>query len=70
MYLGHYYHKVVNDVTRAQKCYQKSFDLDLLNDDAGSALCDLLTANGEEVIFTKDLGCLFELEVLFIFETK
>ena len=49
MYLGHYYSTVANDVTRARKCYQKSFDLDDLNDEAGAALCDLLTANGEEV---------------------
>ena len=60
MYLGHYYHMVANDVTRAKKCYQNSFDLDILNDEAGSALCDLLTANGEEVNFTKDLGFQFE----------
>lgn len=49
MYLGHYYSSVANDLTRARNCYQKSFDLDDLNDEAGAALCDLMTSIGEEV---------------------
>lgn len=48
-YLGHYYHEVAGDLTRAQKCYQKSFDLDNENETAGEKLCDLLKQGGQEV---------------------
>ena len=33
---------------RGRKCYQKAYDLDNGNEEAGSALCDILAALGEE----------------------
>ncbi|KAK7473574.1 hypothetical protein BaRGS_00035177 [Batillaria attramentaria] len=48
LYLGHFYAEVKRDQERAKKCYQKAFDLDSNSDEAGAALCDMLTALGEE----------------------
>ena len=44
MYLGHFSLNIQHDETRARKCYQKSFDLDPTLEEAGAALCDLLTS--------------------------
>ncbi|XP_068693840.1 tetratricopeptide repeat protein 37-like isoform X1 [Montipora foliosa] len=49
LYLGHYYLKVLKDVSKASRCYQKAFDLDPDSEDAGAALGDSLTELGEEV---------------------
>ena len=49
LYLGYYYYQQTTDKTRARKCYQKAFDLDPQNDEAGQALCEILNANGAEV---------------------
>lgn len=48
LYLGHYYHHVGGDDSRARKCYQKAYDLDPTNEEAGEALCDLLNQQGDE----------------------
>lgn len=55
LYLGHYYSEVAADSIRSRKCYQKAFDLDPWNDEAGEALCDLLNTQGEEVIIQSNL---------------
>ena len=34
---------------RGKKCYQKAYDLDPNNEEAGAALCDMMAALGEEV---------------------
>jgi len=49
LYLGHYYLKVLKDVSKASRCYQKAFDLDPNCDDVGIALGDSLMELGEEV---------------------
>ncbi|XP_044163899.1 tetratricopeptide repeat protein 37-like [Acropora millepora] len=49
LYLGHYYLKVLKDMSKACRCYQKAFDLDPNSDDAGTALGDSLTELGDEV---------------------
>ncbi|XP_048583868.1 tetratricopeptide repeat protein 37 [Nematostella vectensis] len=48
LHLGHYYRLAGNDLRRACRCYQKSFDLNPKDDNAGSHLCDLLSQLGEE----------------------
>ncbi|XP_021379584.1 tetratricopeptide repeat protein 37-like [Mizuhopecten yessoensis] len=48
LYLGHFSLDVQHDKVKATKCYQKGFDLDNDNDDAGAALCDLLSSAGQE----------------------
>ncbi|XP_033749913.1 LOW QUALITY PROTEIN: tetratricopeptide repeat protein 37-like [Pecten maximus] len=48
LYLGHFSLDVQQDKVKATKCYQKAFDLDIDNDDAGAALCDLLSSAGQE----------------------
>ncbi|XP_077989019.1 tetratricopeptide repeat protein 37-like isoform X1 [Glandiceps talaboti] len=48
LYLGHYYQMIAVDTNKAKRCYQKSFDLDRRNDEAGAALGDALIALGEE----------------------
>ncbi|CAH3018534.1 unnamed protein product [Porites evermanni] len=49
LYLGHYYLKVLKDISKASRCYQKAFDLDPSCDDAGIALGDSLMELGQEV---------------------
>ncbi|OAQ35470.1 TPR-like protein [Linnemannia elongata AG-77] len=44
-YLGHYYREVVQDETRAEKCYQHAFSLDPREGDAGRYLSDYLLSN-------------------------
>ncbi|KAF9908643.1 Superkiller protein 3 [Linnemannia zychae] len=44
-YLGHYYREVVQDETRAEKCYQHAFSLDPRESDAGRHLSDYLLNN-------------------------
>ncbi|KAK3827007.1 MAG: hypothetical protein J3R72DRAFT_496527 [Linnemannia gamsii] len=44
-YLGHYYREVVQDETRAEKCYQHAFSLDPHEGDAGRYLSDYLLNN-------------------------
>ncbi|KAF9937373.1 Superkiller protein 3 [Modicella reniformis] len=41
-YLGHYYREVIQDATRAEKCYQHAFSLDPREEDAGRFLSDYL----------------------------
>ncbi|XP_060062752.1 tetratricopeptide repeat protein 37-like [Ylistrum balloti] len=48
LYLGHFSLEVQHDKVKATKCYQKAFDLDNDNDDAGVALCDLLASTDQE----------------------
>ncbi|XP_069137889.1 tetratricopeptide repeat protein 37-like isoform X1 [Argopecten irradians] len=48
VYLGHFSLDVQHDKVKATKCYQKAFDLDNDNEDAGAALCDLLSSAGQE----------------------
>ncbi|XP_076443971.1 tetratricopeptide repeat protein 37-like [Babylonia areolata] len=48
LYLGHFYAELKKDQQRAKKCYQKAYDLDADNEEAGAALCDLIAALGEE----------------------
>lgn len=48
LYLGHFYSELKRDQDRGKKCYQKAFDLDPNNDEAGAALCDMLTTLGDE----------------------
>ncbi|KAG0225716.1 hypothetical protein B0O80DRAFT_405545 [Mortierella sp. GBAus27b] len=45
-YLGHYYREVVQDATRAEKCYQHAFSLDPREGDAGRFLSDFLLDAG------------------------
>ncbi|KAF9195193.1 Superkiller protein 3 [Haplosporangium sp. Z 11] len=45
-YLGHYYREVIQDETRAEKCYQHAFSLDPREGDAGRYLSDYLLNNG------------------------
>ncbi|KAL3865870.1 hypothetical protein ACJMK2_043219 [Sinanodonta woodiana] len=47
-YLGHFYRDITHESSLARKCYKKSFDLDPWNDEAGSALCDILNELGLE----------------------
>ncbi|KAL9987357.1 hypothetical protein ACROYT_G001647 [Oculina patagonica] len=49
LYLGHYYLKVLKDVSKASRCYQKAFDLDPNSDNAGTALGDSLMELEDEV---------------------
>ncbi|KAG0211885.1 Superkiller protein 3 [Mortierella sp. NVP41] len=44
-YLGHYYREVVQDETRAEKCYQHAFSLNPREGDAGRYLSDYLLNN-------------------------
>ncbi|KAF9294277.1 Superkiller protein 3 [Linnemannia elongata] len=44
-YLGHYYREVVQDETRAEKCYQHAFSLDPREGEAGRYLSDYLLSN-------------------------
>ncbi|KAL8583667.1 hypothetical protein ACOMHN_037390 [Nucella lapillus] len=48
LYLGHFYAELKTDLQRAKKCYQKAYDLDSSNEEAGAALCDMMAALGEE----------------------
>ena len=48
LYLGYYYNSYLADSSKAKRCYQKAFDLDGENEDAGSALVDTLVALSEE----------------------
>ncbi|XP_070543416.1 tetratricopeptide repeat protein 37-like [Ptychodera flava] len=48
LYLGYYYQEIAADINKAKKCYQKTFDLDSRNDEAGAALGDALIALDEE----------------------
>jgi superkiller protein 3 len=48
LYLGHFSLNIQNDKTRSRKCYQKCFDLDPTYEEAGAALCDLLTSSDQE----------------------
>ena len=48
LYLGHFSLDFQQDQTRAKKCFQKAFDLDTSCDEAGAALCDLLTSSDQE----------------------
>lgn len=34
---------------KAKRCYQKAYNLDPANEEAGAALCDILVAIGEDV---------------------
>ncbi|KAF9932323.1 Superkiller protein 3 [Linnemannia zychae] len=45
-YLGNYYREVIQDETRAEKCYQHAFSLDPREGDAGRYLSDYLLNNG------------------------
>ncbi|KAG0046177.1 Superkiller protein 3 [Gryganskiella cystojenkinii] len=45
-YLGHYYHEVVEDDARAEKCYQHAFTLDPREGEAGRILSDYLLKAG------------------------
>ncbi|XP_013407175.1 tetratricopeptide repeat protein 37 isoform X1 [Lingula anatina] len=47
LYLGHHYAQA-GDQVKARRCYQKSFDLDSNNDEAGAAFVDILNSLGEE----------------------
>lgn len=49
LYLGHFYLELQQDKVKAKKCYQKAFDLDNENEVAGAAVCDIMTAIGQEV---------------------
>ncbi|XP_031551877.1 tetratricopeptide repeat protein 37-like isoform X1 [Actinia tenebrosa] len=48
LYLGHYYHEVQKDLSKACRCYQKAYDLEPQCDEAGSHLGDMLTELGRE----------------------
>nr|XP_006811551.1 PREDICTED: tetratricopeptide repeat protein 37-like [Saccoglossus kowalevskii] len=48
LYLGYYYENVTGDIKKAKRCYQKSFDLDRRNDEAGAALGDALISLDEQ----------------------
>ncbi|RMX42608.1 hypothetical protein pdam_00013366 [Pocillopora damicornis] len=48
LYLGHYYHGVLKDLSKASRCYQKAFDLDPSSVVAGIALGDSLMEVGNE----------------------
>ncbi|XP_020629532.1 tetratricopeptide repeat protein 37-like isoform X2 [Orbicella faveolata] len=49
LYLGHYHLKVLKDVSKASRCYQKAFDLDPNSNAAGIALGDSLMELEDEV---------------------
>ncbi|XP_071101530.1 superkiller complex protein 3-like [Haliotis cracherodii] len=48
LYLGHFYATVQKQNVKAKRCYQKAYDLDPANEEAGAALCDILVAIGED----------------------
>ena len=52
LHLGHYYSRVLDESGKALKCYQRAFDLDNSDGEAGSRCVDLLTADerGEEAL--------------------
>ncbi|KAG6542180.1 hypothetical protein Mapa_016412 [Marchantia paleacea] len=48
--LGHCYNGLAGDTQRAIRCYQKAVNLNLEDEEAGEALCDLLDCGGQEVL--------------------
>ncbi|OAE29695.1 hypothetical protein AXG93_509s1480 [Marchantia polymorpha subsp. ruderalis] len=48
--LGHCYNRLAGDTQRAIRCYQKAVNLNLEDEEAGEALCDLLDCGGQEVL--------------------
>jgi superkiller protein 3 len=48
-YLGHYYNQIDADKVRAEKCFQKSIELDIGNSEATEALIQLMLEKGNEL---------------------
>ncbi|KAK6188238.1 hypothetical protein SNE40_004461 [Patella caerulea] len=48
LYLGHFYFTIRKDNRLAKKCYEKAYHLDSALEEAGAALCDIMTSIGEQ----------------------
>lgn len=48
VYLGHFYRHILHDSGKATRCYQKAFELDNDNQEAGAGLVDCLLASEEK----------------------
>ncbi|KAI0208166.1 Tetratricopeptide repeat protein 37 [Lamellibrachia satsuma] len=48
LYLGRFYSQVARDLTKARKCFEKAFQLNPTDSEAGTALVDMLTNLGDE----------------------
>lgn len=55
-YLGHYYHLVAGDRSRARGCYRKAFELDGSDAESGAAAVDLSVELEDTVCLTTTLS--------------